>query len=118
MQDTLKKLVEISASIKKLQEVEKILKEKLLADWWDVKDMVDWYNVTTQTRTTYKEKESVDIDYVVKTYPNAVKIDGKKLYEVSENPDELVDVKVSRSVVVKKMTEKQMQKYLDEQIEL
>jgi len=100
MEEKLKQIVEITKKIKELEELKKTLVDSVIDE---VDEKVDLWDATVSVgyTKTYKPKEwqEFNIDEVIASYKDAVKIDYRKLYEIA-NPND------------KERLEKQEKKYI------
>ena len=99
MNETLQKIIDIKSKIEILENQMKELQDEVKDE---IKDKVvyGWYVFSKRSKTTYTIKKEVDVNVLAKEYPElaSVKIDAKELYKCAENPDSLIDTKVSEYI--------------------
>lgn len=99
MNEKLQKIIDIRSKIEVLENQMKELQDEIKDE---IKDKVTygWYVFSKRSKTTYTIKKEVDVSVLAKEYPElaSVKIDAKELYKCAENPDSLVDTKVSEYI--------------------
>jgi predicted phage-related endonuclease len=99
MNEKLQKIIDIKSKIELLEAEMKNLQEEVKDE---IKDKVSYggYVFSKRSKTTYTIKKEVDVSVLAKEYPElaTVKIDAKELYKCAENPDSLVDTKVSEYI--------------------
>jgi len=109
MNEKIEKYIKIKNEIKELDEVAKLLAKEIA---WEIKEKVyqDWYIVQKVSKITYSAKKDIDLDMVREKYPVVIKekIDWKLLYQLADNPDELVTEKHSEYLDMRKEKVKEL----------
>lgn len=99
MEEKLQKIIDLKTKIEVLEGQIKDLQEEVKEE---IKDKVSygWYVFSKRSKTTYTIKKEIDVNVLAQEYPElaSVKIDAKELYKCAENPDSLVDTKVSEYI--------------------
>lgn len=102
MSETLKKYLEIKATMKGLEDEKKLLEEQLLIEIWDEGVVTeDWTKVTKIKRRTVSVKKDVSIVDIQKRFPMCVKLEiDKKALEQEPDAHELLEVSESEYLKV------------------
>lgn len=99
MNEKLQKIIDIKSKIELLEAEMKNLQEEVKDE---IKDKVSYggYVFSKRSKTTYTIKKEIDVNVLAQEYPElaTVKIDAKELYKCAENPDSLIDTKVSEYI--------------------
>lgn len=99
MEEKLQKIIDLKNKAEIIENQIKELQDEVKDE---IKDKVTygWYVFSKRSKTTYTIKKEIDVNVLAQEYPElaSVKIDAKELYKCAENPDSLVDTKVSEYI--------------------
>lgn len=99
MEEKLQKIIDLKSKAEIIENQIKELQDEIKDE---IKDKVTygWYVFSKRSKTTYTIKKEIDVNVLAQEYPElaSVKIDAKELYKCAENPDSLVDTKVSEYI--------------------
>lgn len=102
MSETLKRYLEIKATMKGLEDEKKLLEEQLLIEIWDEwVTTEDWTKVTKVKRRTVSVRKDVSVIDVQSKFPMCVKLEiDKKALEQEPDAHDLLEVSESEYIKV------------------
>ena len=102
MSETLKRYLEIKATMKGLEDEKKLLEEQLLIEIWDEwVTTEDWTKVTKVKRRTVSVRKDVSVIDVQSKFPMCVKLEiDKKALEQEPEAHDLLEVSESEYIKV------------------
>lgn len=102
MSETLKRYLEIKATMKGLEDEKKLLEEQLLIEIWDEwVTTEDWTKVTKVKRRTVSVRKDVSVTDVQAKFPMCVKMEiDKKALEQEPDAHDLLEVSESEYIKV------------------
>lgn len=102
MSETLKRYLEIKATMKGLEDEKKLLEEQLLIEIWDEGVVTeDWTKVTKVKRRTVSVRKDVSVIDVQSKFPMCVKLEiDKKALEQEPDAHDLLEVSESEYIKV------------------
>ena len=95
-------LIKRKEEMRKLKEEIEKIEHELLISWFEKAESENYF-VLTKKRVTYKLKKWIDLDLIMKKYPEVIekKVNERKLFEVY-NAKDIVNKKETNYIEVKK----------------